>query len=219
MAAVGDRVLVATAFLDAEKTGERALCCVKLSDGSVLWKTPLTLNPWAGPTVAGDVVLVGCSSVRLEPKEIAGAQGEVVAVSLGDGAVKWRRAFPAGVVSAIAVKNQIAVFTATDGKVRAVDLASGEENWTLDGGAPFFASAAVAGDSVFVADLKAVVRSIDLKTGTLRWKLSLGADPTVKAPGMVYGGPIVSGGRLFVATCALESGGKASTAVVCIGEK
>ncbi len=219
VAVAGDRVLVATAFLDAEKTGERAICCVKLSDGSVLWKTPLTFNPWAGPTVVGDVVLVGCSSVRLEPKDAASGQGEFVAVSLTDGAVKWRKAFPAGIVSAIAVKDQIAVFTATDGKVRAVDLASGDEKWTFDGGAPFFASAAIAGDTVYVADLKAVVRAIQLQNGTLRWKLSLGTDPAVKAPGMVYGGPIVSGGRLFVATCALEAGGKASTAVVCIGEK
>lgn len=63
------------------------------------------------------------------------------------------------------------------------------------------------------------MRAINLTDGTLRWKLSLGTDPTAKAPGMVYGGPVVAGGRLFVATCALEAGGKASTAVVCIGEK
>jgi len=164
-------------------------------------------------------VLVGCSSVRLEPKEIAGAQGEVVAVSIADGSVKWRRSFPAGVVSAIAVKDQFAVFTATDGKVRAVDVASGTETWTVDGGAPFFASAAIAGEMVYVADLKGVVRAINLADGALRWKLSLGTDASVKSPGMVYGGPIVAGGRLYVATCALESGGKANTAVVCIGEK
>lgn len=219
VAAVGDQVLVATAFLDAEKSGERAICSVKLSDGGVQWKTPLTFNPWAGPTVAGDLVLVGCSSVRLEPKEIASGQGEVVAVSLADGSVKWRRAFAAGIVSAIAVKDQLAIFTATDGKVRAVDIASGAEKWTVDGGAPFFASAAIAGDMVYVADLKAVVRAINLTDGALRWKLSLGSDAAVKTPGMVYGGPIVAGGRLFVATCALESGGKATTAVVCVGEK
>ena len=142
-----------------------------------------------------------------------------MAVSLAAGSVKWRRAFAAGIVSAIAVKDQIAVFTATDGKVRAVDVASGAEKWTVDGAAPFFASAAIAGDMVFVADLKAVVRAINLTDGALRWKLSLGTDPTAKAPGMVYGGPIVAGGRLFVATCALEAGGKARTAVVCIGEK
>jgi len=219
VAVVGDRVLVATAFLDEEKIGERALCCIKLGDGSELWKRPLTFNPWAGPTVAGDAVLVGCSSVRLEPKKIAGAQGEVVAISQSDGAVKWRKQYSAGIVSAIAVKDQVAVFTATDGKVRAVDVASGNEKWTVDGGAPFFASAAIAGDVVYVADLKAVVRAIGLADGQLRWKLSLGTDATVKSPGMVYGGPIVAGGRLFVATCALETGGKSTTAVVCIGEK
>ena len=219
VAVTGDRVLVATAFLDVEKSGERALCCLNLGDGSVQWQTPLTFNPWAGPTVAGDVVLVGCSSVRLELREATKGQGEVVAVSLADGAVKWRRELPAGVVSAIAVNEQLAVFTATDGKVRAVDVATGQEKWTLDGGAPFFASAAIAGNSAYVADLKGVVRAISLADGKEQWAINLATDPAVLAPGMVYGGPVIAGGRLFVATCNLESGGKVVTAVVCVGDK
>jgi hypothetical protein len=53
----------------------------------------------------------------------------------------------------------------------------------------------------------------------MKWKLDLAADP-VKAPGMVYGGPVVHGGRLFVATCNLEGPfARQPTAVVCIGEK
>ena len=43
---------------------------------------------------------------------------------------------------------------------------------------------------------------------------------SVKAPGMIYGGPIVHGGRIYVATCNL--GGmfvNKPTAVVCIGDK
>jgi outer membrane protein assembly factor BamB len=42
----------------------------------------------------------------------------------------------------------------------------------------------------------------------------------VKAPGMIYGGPVLHGGRLFVATCNLDgpNAGK-PTVVVCIGDK
>jgi len=51
VAVVADRVLAASSYLDEEKVGERALTCLKSDDGAVLWKTPLKLNPWAGPTV------------------------------------------------------------------------------------------------------------------------------------------------------------------------
>src|SRR5437773_256851 len=59
VAVVEDRVLAASAYLDDEQVGERAIVCLKARDGVVLWKTPLKLNPWAGVTV-GPYVLVGC---------------------------------------------------------------------------------------------------------------------------------------------------------------
>jgi outer membrane protein assembly factor BamB len=219
IAVAGDRVLAATAFLETEKTGERTLYALKLSDGGVIWKAGLKHNPWGGPTVAGDTVLVGCSSVRLEPRDAHKAHGEVIAVSLSDGSVRWRREIPTGVVSSIAVKDRLAVFTATDGKVRGWDLETGTERWLADGGGPFFASPAVAGNAVYVADLKGLVQALSLADGKRLWSLDLAKDPAVQSPGMVYGGPVVAGGRLFVATCNLEASGKATTAVVCVGEK
>src|SRR5205814_2303639 len=65
-----------------------------------------------------------------------------------------------------------------------------------------------------------VFLAADLKSGAARWRLDLGKDPAVAAPGMVYGGPVVHRGRLYLATCNLagEFANK-PTAVVCIGEK
>jgi hypothetical protein len=49
--------------------------------------------------------------------------------------------------------------------------------------------------------------------------LDLGADP-VKAPGMIYGGPVLRGGRLYVATCNVDGMyARQPTVVVCIGDK
>src|SRR5262249_35288338 len=73
------KVFVASAFLDDEKTGERALLCLDAGDGRTIWKAPLKLNPWGGPTLAGDLALVACSSIRFDPKQIPGATGEIVA--------------------------------------------------------------------------------------------------------------------------------------------
>jgi outer membrane protein assembly factor BamB len=217
VAVVEDRVLAASAHLDDEKTGECALLCLKGDDGSVLWKTPLKLNPWAGPTV-GPYVLVGCSSIRLDPKAVAGAKGEIVAVELDTGKVKWRKDVPGGVLASVAVKAGLAIFTATDGKVRAWDAFTGQERWVYDARAPFFAGPAVTDKTVYVADLKGGVHALNLANGKQEWMLDLAADPATKAAGMVYGSPVVQGGRLYLATCNLSvMRGQSQNVVVCIG--
>jgi outer membrane protein assembly factor BamB len=218
VALVEDCVLAASAYLDDEKTGERALVCLKAGDGSVLWQTPLKWNPWAGPTV-GPYVLVGCSSIRLDPGAVPGARGEVVAIELDTGGVKWRKEVPGGILSSVAVKAGMAVFTATDGKVRAWDAFTGQEKWAYDARAPFFAGPAVTNHTVYAADLKGVVHALNLADGKKEWALDLGTDPTTKTSGMVYGSPVVHGGRLYLATCNLgEGAARTPNVVVCIGE-
>jgi outer membrane protein assembly factor BamB len=219
VAVVGDRVLAASSFLDDEKLGDRTLYCLQASDGTVMWKAPLRLNPWSGPSVTGNLVLVGGSSIRFDPKQVSGAKGEVVAVELASGNVKWQREAPGGVLSPVAVKDRLAIFTATDGKVRVWDVNTGQDRWTYDAGAPLFAGVAVAG-AVYTADLKGAIHAINLTDGKPLWKLDLAADPAVKSPGMVYGTPMVHGGRLYVATCNLEGEhARKPTVVVCIGER
>jgi len=220
LAVTGDLVLAASAYLDLEKVGDRSLLCLKASDGSLVWRAPLKVNPWAGPTVAGNLVLVGCSNIRFDMKRIKQARGEVVAVDLARGQVKWRRAVPGGILSPIAVKDGLAVFTATDGKVRAWKAATGGEKWAYDGPNPFFAGPAVAGGMVYAADLKGLVHAIRLADGKRQWTLDIPADPAIQSPGMVYGSPAIHGGRIYVATCNLE--GEAAgqpSAVVCIADK
>jgi outer membrane protein assembly factor BamB len=216
----GQRVLVASAYLDKEKTGARALYCLDAANGKVRWKRPLKLNPWGGASVAGSVVVVGGSTIGYDTKLLKFGKGELVALNLADGKVKWRKPIKGGVVSCVALAGGAAVATATDGKVRAYDLATGANRWVYDGKASFFAAPAVAGGVVYAADLKGVVHAVKLSNGQRLWKLDLGADPAVKSPGMVYGGPVVHGGRLYVATCNLEGPhARKPTAVVCIGSK
>jgi outer membrane protein assembly factor BamB len=215
----GDRVLVASAYLDKEKAGDRALFCLDARTGGVVWRAPLPFNPWGGPSLAGDLVVLGGSTIGYDPKALRGARGFVAAYGLADGKERWRKDVAAGVVSCVALAKDLAVATATDGKVRAFDLATGERRWIYDAKAPFFAPPAVAGDVVYAGDLAGVLHAIDLTGGVGRWKLDLAADP-VKAPGMIYGGPTVHGGRLYLATCNLEgAAARRPTAVVCVGDK
>ena len=220
VAVVGDRVLAASAYIDADKVGKRVLVCLNAADGNTLWETPLKINPWAGPTVAGGLVLVGCSSIRFDAKSIKDAQGEVVAVDLASGQVRWRKDLPGGVLSPVAVRGDMAVFTCTDGKVRGWSASTGEEKWVYAADAPFFAGPAVAGGVVYAADLKAVLHAVGLADGKRQWTFSLPADPSVQLQGMVFGSPLVQGGLVYLATCNIE--GEAAdqpSVVVCVADR
>ena len=220
VAVIDKYVLVASAFLDKEKVGDRAIYCLDAETGNTRWRTPLKFNPWGGPSVSGNLVVVAGSTIGYDLKALKGAKGEVAAFDLTDGKEKWRKEVPGGVLSSVAVVGSVAVATATDGKVRAFDLTTGDRKWIYDGMTPFFAGPAVVQGVVYAGDLRGVVHAIDLTNGTAKWKLDLGADPGVKAPGMIYAGPVVHGGRLFVATCNVEGpAANKPTVVVCIGEK
>jgi|SRR5579883_815603 len=215
----GDMVFVPTAYLEKEKTGERAIYALKADTGETVWKKELKFNPWGGATIAGDLVIVPGSSVGFYYKELKLAKGDITAFDLKTGDVKWTKAVPqGGVLGCVAVSDGLAVCTATDGKVRAYKLGDGERAWLYDAKMPFFAPPAVAGGVVYVADLGGTVHAIDLKTGNAKWTLSIAKE--TGAPGMIYGGITVIGGKLVVATCNLDGPWiNKETVLVCIGTK
>lgn len=215
----GDRVLVPTSYLDKEKVGERALYALDAKTGETVWKRELTYNPWGGASVADGVAVVPGSSIGYYLKEMKGAKGDVTAIDLKTGDVKWRKEIPTGgVLGCVAVADGLAVCTATDGKVRAYKLADGERAWLYDCKMPLFAPPAVAGGVAYAADLNGTVHAIDMKTGAAKWAFAVPKEGGV--PGMVYGGVTVVGGKIVVATCNLEGpyAGK-ENAVVSIGTK
>ncbi|HEX8914827.1 MAG TPA: PQQ-binding-like beta-propeller repeat protein [Humisphaera sp.] len=220
LSVVGDKVLVASAYIDFDKVGKRVVAAVSAADGKPIWETPVEHNPWGGPTVAGDLVIVGCSSIRFEKKLVPEAKGQVVALELATGKVRWKRDVPGGVLSSVSVKDNLAVFAATDGKVRALNLSDGSPKWEYAGGQPFFAGPAVAGGQVYAADLKGVLHAVNLADGGKRWTLDVTADPVVQAPGMVFGSPVVHGGEVFLATNNIEGEhADLPSVVVCVSDK
>jgi outer membrane protein assembly factor BamB len=216
----GEVVIVCSGFLEKEKVGERMVAALDRTTGKEVWKEKLTLNPWGGATIAGDTVIVTGSSVGLYFEQIKGAKGEIAAFDLKTGKPKWRKDVPGGVTSCAAVADGLAVVTATDGKVRAYTVADGERQWVYDAKAAIFAPPAVAAGVVYVADLGGRVHAVGAKNGTGKWVFDLGTDAATKAPGMVYGGVTVHGGRLFVGTCNLEGPNRGkNTLLACLGAK
>ena len=217
---VGDRVLAASAFLDKEKEGDRALFCLDAKTGNILWRTPLKYNPWGGASVMGDVIVVPGSTIGYDTKLLKQAKGSVAAFDLATGKEKWHKELNAGIVSCAALTKELAVVSCTDGKVRAYQLGSGQMQWSYDAQSPVFAPPAVAAERVYVGDLKGVIHAVDIGSGVRQWTLDLASHPEVKSPGMIYGGPALHAGRLYVATCNLEGPyARKPTCVVCIGKK
>jgi outer membrane protein assembly factor BamB len=214
----GGSVYAASAFLDKEKLGERALFCLDAGTGAERWKAPLAYNAWGGATLAGDRIVVPCTNIRYDPKEIGHAKGEIVCLKAADGSAAWRRDTQGGVLGSVAAAGPLLVYADTAGQVVALDAASGAPKWVARTGGPYFAGVAVAGDAVYSADIQGRVSCLALADGAKRWAIDLGSDPAVQAPGMVYGGPVVHGGRLYVATANLEGpNANGGTVVVCIG--
>ncbi len=244
VAVVGERVLVASAYLEKEKEGDRALFCLDAKTGDIRWRTPLKYNPWGGPSVINDFIVVTGSNIGYDPKLLKQAKGEVTALELATGKEKWRKELNAGVVSCAALTKELAVVSCTDGKVRAYQLDTGQLEWSYDAQAPLSAPPAIVAtsyfdfdakpksvsdlnvkktdnDQLYVGDLRGVVHAILLATGERLWTLDLANHPKVKSPGMIYGGPAVDKwGNLYVATCNLEGPwARQPTCVVCIGMK
>ncbi len=217
---IGDTVLAASAYLDKEQVGDRALFALDAKTGKMRWRAPLKLNPWGGASVLGDSVVVSASSIGYDSTVLKGAKGFIAGFDLKDGKMKWIKDITGGVVACAALSGNSAVVTATDGKVRSFDIATGERQWIYDAKMPLFAPAAIAKDVVYVGDLRGVIHAIDLKAGNEKWKLDLGTHAEVQAPGMVFSGPIVHAGRVYVTTCNLQgANANQTTVVVCIGEK
>ena len=220
VAVAGERLLAASSYIDEDKAGRRVMLCLNAADGKVLWEVGLKVNPWGGPTIVGDTVIIGCSSIRFDRKKLREAKGEVVALDLNTGNEKWRKELPGGVLSPVAVKNNLAVFAATDGKVRALAVSNGDEKWSYDGATPFFAGPAVAGDAVYAPDLKGVMHALSLADGKKLWAFDVTGDPAVQAPGMVFGSPVVHGGEIYLATNNLEGGSaEMPSVVVCLSDR
>ncbi len=132
-----------------------------------------------------------------------GAKGEIVALNLENGQVKWRKEAPGGILSTVAVSGGLAVATATDGVVRAWSVADGAEKWSYHGGDPFFAGPAIAAGVVYAADLKGNVHAIALADGKPQWVFNWPTTPPSRRRAW-FGSPVVHGGDLYLGTNNLE---------------
>lgn len=152
----------------------------------------------ASPVIEGTTLLVGYSS------------GEIFALRAETGRVLWSDTLSGvirtGEISAMAdirgrpaVDRGLAFVSTQSGRTVAIDVRTGTRVWEQEIGS--FGQPWVAGDYVFVTGVDGDVACLLRRDGRAVWVTSLGAyrDEKRKRGRIVWTGPIVAGGKVFVA--------------------
>ncbi len=143
------------------------LSCDVATRRNVRWAADLGSRTYAGPVVAGGLVLVGTNNARPRDGGTTGDRGVLMAFAAGDGSFLWQATHPklaaghsqdwplVGLCSTPAVDGDRVIYLSNRGEMVALDLA-GARQWTLDliqlGVVPHYMTASsplVAAETVF----------------------------------------------------------------------
>lgn len=116
--------------------------------------------------------------------------GMVIALSTGQGDVRWRRHIGASESSPLLVGNRIYVGDWL-GKVYALSASTGAIEWTFQTGGPVKGALAQGGNRVFVGSYDGHVYALDAAGGQLFWRTAAGY-------GRFYSTPAVAYGRVYI---------------------
>ncbi len=100
----------------SKRVGERNGMLWRRTDNTVRWS--------GGPSVAGDLLVVG------------GLDGQVHALSAADGAARWNVQLSSEVVTAPAIADGVVVVRTNDGRVVGLDANDGSRKWASDQSVP-----------------------------------------------------------------------------------
>ncbi|MBI2298887.1 MAG: PQQ-binding-like beta-propeller repeat protein, partial [Armatimonadetes bacterium] len=144
------------------------------------WQIHCDKGFYAPPTVAGGTVYA------------ADVGGEVRAVSLSDGTVRWSFAAKDSVYSAVTVAAGLGYVGSVDKTLYALDLGSGKPKWSKELDGVIYATPAVA-DGLVVAGTgeTGTLYALDAQTGEERWNFPMGrrhGSGLAVADGMVFAG-------------------------------
>ncbi|HSE78018.1 MAG TPA: PQQ-binding-like beta-propeller repeat protein [Alphaproteobacteria bacterium] len=173
---------------------------------------------WSHAGISESAGIYGGSSPALFQNAVIAAysSGELFALRADNGRVLWAEslagALRADAVSSLAdirgfpVIDRGVVYAAShSGRVAAIDLRSGGRIWEQDFGSLY--TPWIAGDFMFVTTVENEVVAVTRRDGRVRWvqKLAVWRDATRKRGRIVWTGPVLVAGRLFLASSEGEA--------------
>lgn len=188
-----------------------------VGDGAERWTRFLGFEIVSSPAIAGDTVVVGAgglhgldrsggderwtvdtadpivASPAIENGDvvIGTTGGELLSVSVTDGAVSWQVDLGAGILASPTAHDGAVITGTTGGDLVAVELDDGDTRWTTALGSPLNSSPLVTDEIVVVGTEDRRVVGVDAADGTLRWEFTtqgpVNSSPTA-GPGWVVVG-------------------------------
>lgn len=141
------------------------------SGEGVLWSADLGTVTYGGPTIAGDLIVVGTNNERPRDPEVIGDRGVVMAFDRGDGGFRWQ--------------------------ITHEKLATGEANdWPLQG---VCSTPSFDGERLYYVSNRAELLAVDLD-GNAVWLLDMLAEWGVFPKHMAASTPLVVDDLVFVST-------------------
>ena len=138
--------------------------------------------------------------------QIAKGSGEMEALNVDDGSVKWQRDLPQPAYGAATISNDLVFTTTFDGKVIALDRESGRVVWEKQMPAGTNATTAIVGDTLITAASFPQSKSqqpviIAYRLGATGTVPTTGTGTTTTGGGGGGGGGAVSGKQVFTTNC------------------
>jgi outer membrane protein assembly factor BamB len=171
------------------------LFAISASTGKRAWRFVSNRCQAMSPAVAGD--LVYATFLNAPPCNASGKNqtGELVALSVGSGRVRWRKTIGPSESSPVVSGGTVYVGD-WDGNVSAFSAQTGRLWWTFKAGGKVKDGIAVSGNRVFFGAYDGHVYALDARTGKLLWRAS--SQPRFGQAGEFYATPAVAYGRVFI---------------------
>ncbi len=118
--------------------------------------------------------------------------GEVKALDIKRGKVRWTYSTGAKIYSTPAVTGKRVVTASADGMVYALNLHNGRVQWSFDSGQPMVASPVTGGGKAFITGSSGKCYALDITNGRLLWSNSL-IDGFVETRPVIYKGMLIFG--------------------------
>jgi outer membrane protein assembly factor BamB len=159
--------------------------------GRTIWKNSLGRLSASTPAVVNKVVYATVLS-----RDGGSESGRVVALSAGNGSIRWSRNLPSSSESSPLVDHGKVFFGSQNGTVYALSAHDGSVLWTYHAAGSVKASPTLSGGVLYFGDYSGHVQAISERTGRRVWVSGSGG--TLLGSGTFYSTPAVFYGRVFL---------------------
>ena len=162
--------------------------------GLARWRFDTHRCAWASPAIAGPLVVetfIGhtCGA------DVPGRDGEVIAFSRRNGAIRWRRTIGPTESSPL-VAGDLVYVADWSGRVLALNARTGRTRWAFRAGGAIKGSPTLAGNRLYIGSYDGHVYAIGARNGRLVWRAS--GQPRLGRAGSFYSTPAAAYDRVYI---------------------